>query len=193
MVTGRSLITANQGSHAFLYDGAMHDLGSLGGSYSEGRSINSSGHVAGFSSLVNDSPLHAFLFDGAMHDLGTLGGTESLGFGINASNIVVGSSYLAGNAAQHAFLFDGAMHDLNSLIDPSAGWVLTEARAINDRGQIVGYGVIGGHTHAFLMTPVPEPSALILACAAAIMFVSVTYLRRRIGPTSFDVDAFNHG
>jgi probable HAF family extracellular repeat protein len=32
--------------------------------------------------------------------------------------------------------------------------VLVEANAINDKGQIVGYGDINGQTHAFLLTPV---------------------------------------
>jgi probable HAF family extracellular repeat protein len=45
------------------------------------------------------------------------------------------------------------MVDLNTLIDPTLGWVLTTAAAVNDAGQIVGSGVINGQSHAFLMTP----------------------------------------
>jgi probable HAF family extracellular repeat protein len=30
---------------------------------------------------------------------------------------------------------------------------LGQANAINDAGQITGYGAIGGQTHAFLLTP----------------------------------------
>ena len=41
------------------------------------------------------------------------------------------------------------MVDLNSLIDPSSGWVLSEANGINDLGQIVGGGSLG----AFILTP----------------------------------------
>jgi probable HAF family extracellular repeat protein len=34
------------------------------------------------------------------------------------------------------------------------GWKLIEARSINKRGQIVGYGNIDGKTYAFVLTPV---------------------------------------
>jgi probable HAF family extracellular repeat protein len=38
---------------------------------------------------------------------------------------------------------------------------LRNATAINDKGQIVGYGVTtNGDNHAFLMTPVPIPGAV---------------------------------
>jgi hypothetical protein len=45
------------------------------------------------------------------------------------------------------------MLDLNNLIAPASGWVLNTARAINKSGQIVGTGTVGGHSHAFLLTP----------------------------------------
>jgi len=52
----------------------------------------------------------------------------------------------------HAFLYtDGTgIRDLNNLIDPSLGWELLRANAINDQGQIVGLGALSGiGTHAF--------------------------------------------
>ena len=52
----------------------------------------------------------------------------------------------------HAFLYrEGRMQDLNDLIPSGSGWVLEEARAINDRGQIVGFGTFQGRTRAFLL------------------------------------------
>jgi probable HAF family extracellular repeat protein len=46
------------------------------------------------------------------------------------------------------------MRDLNGLVPAGSGWVLTEARAINDNGSIVGFGINpSGATHAFLLTP----------------------------------------
>jgi probable HAF family extracellular repeat protein len=56
------------------------------------------------------------------------------------------------------------MIDLNTLIPVGPAWVLSEATAINDGGQIVGTGGINGQTHAFLLTPGvarPHPQALI--------------------------------
>jgi hypothetical protein len=52
---------------------------------------------------------------------------------------------------------------------------VTRATDINDAGRIAGYGSIGGQTHAFLLTPVPEPGALGLAGVAAVAGL----LRRR--------------
>jgi probable HAF family extracellular repeat protein len=58
------------------------------------------------------------------------------------------------------------MIDLNSLLPADSGWQLTEAKAINDSGQIVGYGIYNGQNpHAFLLsvdntppTTTPNPS-----------------------------------
>jgi len=67
------------------------------------------------------------------------------------------------------------MQDLNSLIDPRLQWTLVTANDINNAGQITGSGLIGGQTHAYLLTPVPEPASLLIMTAG----VSPFFLRRR--------------
>ena len=74
------------------------------------------------------------------------------------------------------------MRDLNKLVDTSAaGWTLNDAWAINEAGQIVGFGQYGGeHTRVpFLLTPVPEPGGAVAACLAAVALLG---RRRRVRP-----------
>ncbi len=148
-------------SHAFLWNGStMKDLGTLtGGVTSVANAVNSSGVIVGQSDGTSiGGHWHAVLWNtsGQIRDLGVIrGGNYSIAFGVNDSNVVVGYGNLSNNAA-HAMVWTstGGMQDLNSLIPPSSGWVLINANAINNVGQITGYGNKGGHNHAFLLTPV---------------------------------------
>lgn len=82
-------------------------------------------------------------------DLGTLGGAISRGNAINARGEVAGTSETA-TGAMHAFLFDGkTMIDLGTLGKNR----FSDARAINDSGQVAGDSFSGGfdtNSHAFL-------------------------------------------
>jgi probable HAF family extracellular repeat protein len=138
-------------------DGAMTDLGRLGGTSSAANAINASGQIAGASQITGDSAWHAFLYtgmpgvDGVMDDLGTLGGTGSAGFAINALGQIVGASDTTGDAAEHAFFYtgtpdvDGVMIDLDAWLDANypaegANWTLTDAAGLTDTGLITGTG-----------------------------------------------------
>jgi probable HAF family extracellular repeat protein len=146
----------------------MKDLGALGDSISSGYAINNAGQVVGFSYSAS-GPSHAFLYtDGQMRDLGTLGGTHSAAEGINNAGQVVGTADKS-FASQRAFLYtNGQMQDLNSLIDPALHITLLDAHAINDQGQIAANYFSGTVVHAYLLTPIPEPSTLALSCLALL-------------------------
>jgi probable HAF family extracellular repeat protein len=180
--------------HAFLSPSPMsavpirmRDLGTLGGSFSFGISINANNHVVGYSTVNNvDSRVHAFLFAGnTMKDLGTLAPNsinpledQSVALGINSSDRVVGYTYLpaltpntdpavqpgTSPVRQVAFVWSqGAMTDLNKLIGAAAEtYHLNSAMAINDNGQIVVSAVskTTGTRRALLLTPIsPAPTS----------------------------------
>ena len=151
-------------THAFLWQrhemsARMRDLGSLPGwmnSYAYG--INRRGAVIGSVSDTGDdtdgieraSHTTAFFWrSGKMRSLGALPGSKnSTAFGINDSAEIVGTS------DARAFLWQqGRMLDLNASLPNASGWTLEEARAINNKGQIVGSGKLRGQEHMFLLTP----------------------------------------
>ncbi|QYF95113.1 HAF repeat-containing protein [Massilia sp. PAMC28688] len=163
-------------AHAFLYaDGVMTDLGTMAGaSLSEATAINDRGQITGHGWVQGSH--HAFLYQqGVMRDLGTLGGRYSFAYDINSAGQIVGWSNAPGDEAAFAFLYDGSsMLDLNTLIDPASGWILHEARGINDRQQIAAFGCRGEVCGAVLLEPaaiaVAEPATLMLMlCALALL------------------------
>ena len=143
---------------AVLYHGGkVIEIGTFGGNNSNGVAINTQGQVVGYADLPGGDQ-RAFLFaQGKMKNLGTLpGGTQSFAYGIDGRGRVVGASD-AKDSALRAFIYsDGVMQDLNKLIPADSGWVLTEAKGINEAGQIVGYGFLDGERRAFLLTPVKQ-------------------------------------
>src|SRR6266496_1993571 len=170
-VTGLANITGDGFQHAFLWtptapngvSGTMQNLGTLGGSASNGYRINSNVQVTGLSDTTGDAAFRAFLWtpmtpggaSGTMNDLGTLGGTGSNGYAINAGGQVVGQSGTSSGFIR-AFLWtpstpngaSGSMINLGTL----GGNYYSIGQDINDQGQVVGSANTTGDTatHAFL-------------------------------------------
>ncbi len=102
-----------------------------------------------------------------MVDLGVLAGDScSTAYSVNSHGQIVGSSTdqeLCGRAGKHAVLWEsGEPTDLNTLIPSGASLKPTFAFAINDKGEIAGFGVppgcapqdVGGVCgHAYTLIP----------------------------------------
>jgi probable HAF family extracellular repeat protein len=189
-IAGQGLITnlplGDRNNHAVRIDSndsnIFIDLGTLGGSSSNGNSINNLGQVVGSSGTASGEN-HAFrtapnsVINAATDDLGTLGGSSSTAFDINDLGFVVGSSTTT-SGATHAFLTDA-----NSAIDAAddlgtLGGDFSIAYSINESGLVVGDSELAdGTSHAFiydgtdlldLNTLITENSDFVLTSARGI-------------------------
>jgi probable HAF family extracellular repeat protein len=145
------LLGSTPDGHAFYYDGAVHDLGFLGGEARAcARFMNKKGHLAGTAAVGLLS--RAFFLDGSrVRDLGSLPGCPYVTLmGMNDADQIVGWAYGDGS---HAFRWEnGVLQDLGTLGGPKSA-----AYGINHLGQIVGVAdtTAVGHEnnparHAFL-------------------------------------------
>ena len=186
-------------SHAFLYDGNMHDLGSLvsgadsNKTASSAAAINDKGQIVGMSETAafpNDQNFHAFLYsNGVMQDLGTLpGDVNSQATGIDDRGDVAGVSIAPDTGNESPFLFsNGRMIAISSLIDPALNWQLVNNAGplINAKGEIAVAGFHPGdgvpHTLVLTLSPtiVSNAQATFTAAVASSFTVSARVRRRR--------------
>ena len=160
----------------FLYDPRKKIMTALPmpPSYTTGYvyAMNDRGHIAG--RVLGKTSLgyvcHAALWiGGKLTDLGAASGyDDSDAKGLNNQGDIVGQSsreastfqlflqrYTGRDDSQIACLWrNGKVQDLNMLIPTDADWTLLGAQGINDRGQMVGYGLHHGQGRAFLLTPI---------------------------------------
>jgi probable HAF family extracellular repeat protein len=164
-IAGIMNLTGDSSWHSFLWDeGEITDLGTLGGVITAAEGLNNTGHVVGRSDVTTICEAcppgdkkqlhHPFIWkDGVMTDLGVLpGDTAATAYSVNGKDQVVGQAALCTKVRSsdgchslvyHAFLWEnGSLAGLQGLLVPGSNVTLNNAININDRGEIVGLGVL---------------------------------------------------
>lgn len=135
---------------------SVSDLPTLGGTRTQGNSINDRGWVAGFSTSSGSSPRHAVAwYGGQIHDLGTLGGPNSdVAWPVkNVTGLIAGiaqtalpeplgenwscAGFLAGSTGYicRGFAWSGGRMRMLPTLGGNNGF----AAGANNRGQITGW------------------------------------------------------
>jgi probable HAF family extracellular repeat protein len=183
-IVGQSNLAGDLIFHPFLWTrrGGMKDLGTLGGNTGLPNWVNGAGEVVGKADLSGPSPQNhdAVLWkNDEITDLGVLPGDScSNAYYVNSKGQIVGTSedraHCLALVGEHAFLWEdgGPIVDLNTLIPPNSSLRLTYAVAINDRGEIAGFGVPPGvlpdeyetKGHAYVLIPCDEDHPELEGC-----------------------------
>lgn len=146
---GALLLTSDEG----LYDLAVPIR--TGQTTSTGLSEN--GLAVGWQRAPDNFHYEAWLWNGETSSIlpSFVDDLEPRALGVNSAGVAVGQSY-----AGAVIWSNGGIEPLQDLLPEGSGWTLYAAQDINDNGQIVGYGLHNGESHAFLMTPCPDESPL---------------------------------
>jgi probable HAF family extracellular repeat protein len=131
-IVGESYIDATT-SHAFLWDGQMHDLASQsGGVFSRAFAINNLGVVIGHTLFNGEAYLSMFTWTQA-------GGLQPLDLQHGYASKIKDDGRMVGEKSGHAWLWTapGPGTDLGGV----AGFNYTSAADINQNGQAVGFAI----------------------------------------------------
>ncbi|MBC8104900.1 MAG: hypothetical protein H7Z41_20185 [Cytophagales bacterium] len=161
-----------------------------GGANSAASAVNRLGEVVGYSETADAARRAFCYSGVALEDLGTLPSVDpervstSTALGINDAGWIVGASSLVPRRpaatltrriplsvsppsravvwvpTQGASGGPRRLVDLNDCLSAGSGWTLETARAVNNRGEIVGVGQVRGRRHAFLLVPIAPKAAL---------------------------------
>ena len=168
-VAGYSDLQGDTTYHPVIGDRTgMKDLGTFGGDNGNANWLNDEGQVVGTADFPGDVIHHAFIWQhGVKTDLGTVDGDMCTnGVGINSGGQAIGTSADCHGNVLHLFLWEhGSMLNLTGLILPGSNVIFDDPTFINDRGEIVGNGLLpNGDQHAVLLIPCDESHRGVEGC-----------------------------
>jgi probable HAF family extracellular repeat protein len=184
-VAGSSTSASGYQNAVLFTNGQVVNLGADAFGYgSVATGINDAGQVVG--ATFTAAGAVPFLYDHAtVTTFGTLGGLDyAQAYDINNKGWIVGMAIYPDVPYNIPFLrTDGVFVDLNTLVTPASkgDYLISDAYAINDSGQIAGSVWRNGVLTAALLTPVPEPASLqmlVLGVIALLLLRSVRGTRR---------------
>ncbi len=182
--TAGQIVINSSGFISVYTNGAVQALPELPCPSGESQSgaayaINDSGEVVGDTVCSSGWPLWS---DRAMSVAGGQatdiepGTVYSAALAINASGHILGQalSFCDGGACESDYTsLDGALIPLGYLTPVGSGWEWMSGAAINDAGQIAGFGINANGFRAFLMTPTPSPAVSITAPASGAIVAGI--------------------
>ncbi|NML13577.1 PEP-CTERM sorting domain-containing protein [Azohydromonas caseinilytica] len=180
VVVGGAVMAGDVVRRPFLYaEGKTTLLPSLGGTFGQAWAVNNAGQVVGYSYTAGGELLPFLYSGGAMTALAPAGFGEALD--INDQGWIVGSLDLSA-----ALWHGGTRWKLDELVasDQAGRWQLLSAQSINERGQIVGYGLFHGYLRGFVATPVPEAQAWAMWLAGLGVVGAAARRRARLQDTA---------
>lgn len=156
-------------------DGAVRHLGTLGApdrASSRATAVNDLGVAVGsaWTDVEIAGEQHAVAFvDGEVRTVdGGLFTERAEAVDVNDRGWIVGN-YTDHSKQPRAFLsIDGqSAVDLNTLLPQGSEWVIQRATAINELGQVVGFGTVGGVARGFVLSSMHAPVAEDVTATAA--------------------------
>jgi hypothetical protein len=158
-------IDVDTGQQGFMYShGQTRPVVPPGGVSSTVGGINDSGEIVGVYYPSSDSYLGGNLFVDTRSGSKVLGlaldmgsdDEEDLPVAINDAGDIVGSAQTTVTEAAWIYQPAKGFSNLNDDVAPNSGWSLSQAVGINNRGEIIGNGIINGEYHGFLLTPIKK-------------------------------------
>jgi hypothetical protein len=130
------------------------------------QGLNNAGNMVGVAANADFSELRAIFWASSASPAVILSTTGEFpngwAEGISDRSQIVGAAFNSDFSDFHAFMWPSSGSqgiDLNTVIPSDSGWELLVARAINNRGEIVGTGFFNGAEHGYVLIPVHGPVA----------------------------------